>query len=124
MFWSRAPCDHYDPLRRPYFGDLHVHGTDGVDFYTRYLVVDDNTQNAGSVESGYPYPPSAGSDPHWVVHPTTYPTPHDISGVSPYADPYPGAPTFYKEGLGVTSSDGTTVKPLLADLQALVAGTL
>ncbi|MEE8312203.1 MAG: DUF3604 domain-containing protein [Candidatus Binatia bacterium] len=22
---QRAPCDHHDPLRRPFFGDLHVH---------------------------------------------------------------------------------------------------
>lgn len=32
---QRAPCDHYDPLRRPFFGDLHVHTAFSLDASTQ-----------------------------------------------------------------------------------------
>jgi hypothetical protein len=32
---QREPCDHYDPLRRPYFGDLHVHTALSLDASTQ-----------------------------------------------------------------------------------------
>ncbi|MBM4242904.1 MAG: DUF3604 domain-containing protein [Deltaproteobacteria bacterium] len=32
---KRAPCDHFDPLRRPYFGDLHVHTAFSLDASTQ-----------------------------------------------------------------------------------------
>ncbi len=32
---ERAPCDDYDPLRKPYFGDLHVHTAFSLDASTQ-----------------------------------------------------------------------------------------
>lgn len=32
---QRARCDHFDPLRRPYFGDLHVHTAFSLDASTQ-----------------------------------------------------------------------------------------
>jgi hypothetical protein len=32
---QRAACDHFDPLRRPYFGDLHVHTAFSLDASTQ-----------------------------------------------------------------------------------------
>ena len=32
---ERARCDHFDPLRRPYFGDLHVHTAFSLDASTQ-----------------------------------------------------------------------------------------
>ena len=36
---ERAPCEHFDPLRAPFFGDLHVQGKEAIYFYTRAKVI-------------------------------------------------------------------------------------
>ena len=41
---EREPCDSFDALRQPYFGDLHVHTRNSADDYTTVPVSDRATR--------------------------------------------------------------------------------
>ena len=47
-------CPDRDPLRRPYFGDTHVHGAEGVRFYTRAKAVTARWPRQSGIDLGFP----------------------------------------------------------------------
>ncbi|MEW6273377.1 MAG: DUF3604 domain-containing protein [Thermodesulfobacteriota bacterium] len=83
---ERAPCDHYDPLRRPFFGETHLHTSysfDAVTLDTRNTPADAYRYAQGGVvglppwvdtrEQYDPAPPTPQSSPLVAEHPYCLP---------------------------------------------------